>query len=152
MSTEVELLSLAAKAIGYRVKNSITNHRDEFIGIRVKADGKPSLSWNPLTDDGDALRLAIDLRIRIEHSAEPGDDIEGVWADNTCVYVNGDLCNGDRRKAAREAIVLVAAERGRAIPDCWNCLGTGREMVGSHGEYWDERCNHCGGTGIGEKP
>lgn len=37
-------------------------------------------------------------------------------------------------------------------PECWFCDGTGRVTVFSHGEDWTERCNHCGGTGNGEKP
>ena len=108
MSTDVELLSLAAKAIGYRVKNSITNHRDEFIGIRVKADGKPSLSWNPLTDDGDALRLAGELLLSV--SIDSGYTVVIDQRERTTYETAHGLV------ATRRAIVRAAAEIGRAMP------------------------------------
>jgi len=51
MGSDRELLTLAAKAAGY--------WDDEF----ECADRLPRFDWNPLTDDGDALRLAVLLNI-----------------------------------------------------------------------------------------
>ena len=75
-----ELLELAAKAAGLKLAE---------LGGRIviqEVDGQP-VYWNPLTDDGDALRLAVKLSISI---ISP-DNIESV----------------------RRAIVRAAAEIGR---------------------------------------
>lgn len=62
MKTERELLEFAAKAAGYDY---------EFgIGRRTDPDFNEYVAWNPLTDDGDALRLANKLRINIEHHSD----------------------------------------------------------------------------------
>ena len=54
-SSDKELLTLAAKAagVGYADKDG------KFIPFVPE-------TWNPLTDDGDALRLAVKLRIELE--------------------------------------------------------------------------------------
>lgn len=69
--------------------------------------GKP---WNPLKDDGDALRLAVKLRMDIAHFEQ------SVRADVTgfddCHELNGD----DASAATRRAIVRAAAEIGKAMP------------------------------------
>jgi hypothetical protein len=56
--TDRELLEFAAKAAGLRL--------DHLSGrvVRREADGQP-VYWNPLTDDGDALRLAVKRRFHI---------------------------------------------------------------------------------------
>ena len=55
-----ELLELAAKAAGFGIEN--------FLGgreiVRRDPDGQP-VYWNPLKDDGDALRLAVKLRLNL---------------------------------------------------------------------------------------
>ena len=64
--------------------------------------------WNPLTDDGDAFRLAVRLGLEIGSSyLNP-------------IYVNGDnwsvsepIKNSDPYAATRRAIVRAAAEIGR---------------------------------------
>ena len=58
--------------------------------------------WNPLTDDGDALRLAVTLRITVEQ----GDG----WSDagGWCTVYHSDH-GGDACAATRRAIVRVAA-------------------------------------------
>jgi hypothetical protein len=73
-----ELLELAAKACGFKIEGyALTGHA--FIG---------SLKlWNPITDDGDAFRLAFFLGIQIK------------WFG--------------KMEAVRRAIVRAAAEIGR---------------------------------------
>lgn len=98
-----ELLELAAKAAGYVIHG-------------FYEDGTPELDvgtvWNPLTDDGDALRLAVKLRldVNIEDEAQvtwwQGEDLESI-----CVPFEDDEC-----AAARRAIVRAAAEIGRSMP------------------------------------
>jgi hypothetical protein len=68
--------------------------------------------WNPLTDDGDALRLAVKLGLNIMQQpdcAEPWVDICGpdVEAD--------ELYGTDPFAATRRAIVRAAAEIGRVM-------------------------------------
>jgi hypothetical protein len=58
MMTDKEMLELAAKAAGYSCRIRTTK-----IGIeKFYVNGHV---WNPLTDDGDALRLAINLDIDV---------------------------------------------------------------------------------------
>jgi hypothetical protein len=76
--------------------------------------------WNPLTDDGDALRLATKLRIDLYHYAgamnhgEP-DYVQAVPCDGNpegaSVLENS---NQDPYAATRRAITRAAAELGRA--------------------------------------
>lgn len=64
MREDRELLELAAKAAGYEVL-------DGFVGftVRKKEVDLWPYAWNPLVDDGDALRLAAKLRMDIEHGS-----------------------------------------------------------------------------------
>jgi hypothetical protein len=95
--TDRELLELAAKAAGYWAA--------EF---NCPAN-LPHKNWNPLTDDGDALRLAVKLVMTIEQ-----------WSEGH-VYVGyrhpGNFEHERHRKdplaATRRAIVRAAAEIGR---------------------------------------
>ena len=57
MKTDRELLELAAKASGELTAS--------WIGNDAYFDGVLS-RWNPLTDDGDALRLAVKLGIGVQ--------------------------------------------------------------------------------------
>lgn len=58
--TDRELLELAAKAAG---KDIDQDRYDEEWGFAIRHMAK---WWNPLTDDGDALRLAVKLRLDIQ--------------------------------------------------------------------------------------
>jgi hypothetical protein len=55
--TDRELLEKAAKAAGIPLKADFSERFDYYM-----AD---PLMWNPLTDDGDALRLAVKLGIMV---------------------------------------------------------------------------------------
>lgn len=55
MTTDRELLEMAAKAARYQYAKH---------GGYIVVDGIPG-NWNPLTDDGDALRLAVKLEIEL---------------------------------------------------------------------------------------
>lgn len=96
--TDRELLELAAKAVGLYVKYPVEDHDDRLLGLKVKphrqAGRYTSVHWNPLTDDGDALRLAVKLNMSVE--------IE-MW-------------NEDKPAATRLAIVRAAAEVGKTLP------------------------------------
>lgn len=60
--TDRELLELAAKAAGYRLEWD--GHPDQWQPIYY--EGKTYHSFNPLTDDGAALRLAHSLEMTLE--------------------------------------------------------------------------------------
>lgn len=106
--TDRELLELAAKAAGY----DVTWLKDsQFIH-----DGDDW--WDPLTDDGHALRLAVRLQISIENECvsagcaycTKGDVVfEPVYSggDGSGGVVDADL------SAVRRAIVIAAASIGK---------------------------------------
>lgn len=101
--TDRELLEVAAKAAG-AVCDVIDG---EFICWR---DCQP---WNPLTDDGDALRLAVKLGLVLNLS--PRQDGRG----QTVVTYHGfskieEPCFDGELVAARRAIVRAAAAIGNA--------------------------------------
>lgn len=115
-----ELLKWAAKAAGYEVVSDAL--------ASSYGGGKPTLylshngpSWNPLTDDGDALRLAVKLNM-----------LAGIGECDCCAeahYQGGeepvrvrfssdfpDCEASDAFSATRRAIVRAAAEIGRNMP------------------------------------
>lgn len=100
-----ELLELAAKAAGIEGEWCDCTDCGEG-GILTPNDfGK---QWNPLTDDGDAFRLAVKLGLVLNLS--PREDCRG----QTVVTFNGlskigEPCYEGREQAARRAIVRAAA-------------------------------------------
>jgi len=110
--TDRELLELAAKAAGYGEVWSLDGYPDTFyIGPRYMGGDAQYRVWNPLIDDGDALRLAVKLQIDVNH----GDVIvvaERVWPAEVGV---AEPKQSDPYAATRRAIVRAAAEIGRAM-------------------------------------
>lgn len=111
-----ELLELAAKAAGlfddgYR---AVFRDGEGWVCIRP-ADDKCQFQsvWAPLTDDGDALRLAVKLGIAVLYVDFTG-EAEAKWDRGTCrlTEYGPDEIYG----AARRAIVRAAAEIGKAMP------------------------------------
>ena len=78
-----------------------------------KLSGTTREAWNPLTDDGDALRLmvklGIDFKIRNGVTWWDHHESDGV------VYWGYEQHNGDPLAATRRAIVRAAAEIGRGM-------------------------------------
>lgn len=101
-----ELLERAAKAAGY--KWSDYEFKGEY-GLQIIHPG-PIKNWNPLTDDGDALRLAMALRITVEQSLLETQAsayvLVGLKKEHF-VSVSGKVT---REEATRRAIVRAAAE------------------------------------------
>jgi hypothetical protein len=96
--TDRELLEMAAKAAGIAISEHIGIRHDYF------ADEITGKEWNPLTDDGDALRLAVKLGLQINaaiHSAS----MDG----NSWTAQAGER---DGYAATRRAIVRSAAAIG----------------------------------------
>lgn len=106
--TDRELLELAAKAAGVEQGAERTE-----CGISTTLpDGRHGYlpQWNPLTDDGDALRLAVRLGININFGNH--DDGSVVAFDFTGRFSDCEE-SGDPDTATRRAIVRAAAEIGK---------------------------------------
>jgi hypothetical protein len=102
-----ELLELAAKAAGMGAPVSICQ-----TGICFEwGEGY----WNPLTDDGDALRLAVKLGIAVQCHLHDGEGyaLAGAGQIPNAVDIRP---NDDPYAATRRAIVRAAAEIGRNMP------------------------------------
>lgn len=73
------------------------------------ADAISETNWNPLIDDGDALRLAVKLEISLEFAAK------ATWVklrDEVGTLTLGNIPhNNDPYATTRRAIVLAAAEK-----------------------------------------
>ena len=65
-----ELLELAAKAAGLHV--DVRSTIPGWLWVRESKTHGPYRLWNPLTDDGDALRLAVRLSIEVQPYRAPG--------------------------------------------------------------------------------
>lgn len=107
--TDHELLELAAKAAG-------------FIELRYEPDGTPRARnpngvggvWNPLADDGDALRLTVKLNIHLSpYGTETG---MTEWVIRDVAESFDEDYGTDPCAAARRAIVRAAADIGRLMP------------------------------------
>jgi hypothetical protein len=108
--TDRKLLEAAAKAAAielFAVFGPISN----FEGFRAeREDGD---TWNPLTDDGDALRLAVMLRLDI-FMAAPGSpdatvEVIAIHGKDEAPFAIETLDGGDPYAATRRAIVRAAA-------------------------------------------
>ena len=112
-----ELLEMAAKAVGKK----ITKYPDQDGKYRVfsgEDTGWGPGDWNPLMDDGDALRLAtsIGLRVQILLNDKP-ERTRVVFEDDDwiCSYTE---FHGERgaSESTRLAIVKAAADIGISMP------------------------------------
>jgi hypothetical protein len=107
--TDRELLELAAKAAEIRLYGFDDDEGRYFSNTDYG-------SWNPLTDDGDALRLAVKLELNVEYCrrwnaarviSNPDNGLAKSHAVN-----NHNL---DPYAATRRAIVMAAAEIGKTL-------------------------------------
>ena len=113
-----ELLVLAAKAAGIEISQWSNCQAGGFI-----SKGSPYLDswgdertrrdfWNPLTDDGDAMRLAVKLELEIcFNNQEEGTTVWCPAIGDWLPEKHGD----DPYAATRRAIVRAAAEIGRTM-------------------------------------
>lgn len=109
--SDQELLELAAKAAGVVGTYYAGVLNDEYVEgiVYIRSDGQQCV-WNPLADDGDALRLAVKLKIDVAHTNIHSPQVHALadlkvqeWEDSS-----KDPC-----AATRRAIVRAAAEIGR---------------------------------------
>ena len=103
--TDGELLEQAAKAIGLKYIKPAEGYGGEFgliAGIetlRSATDRCGATTWNPLADDGDALRLAVKL---------------GMFMRSIVKDIPRSEYDADPYAATRRAITRAAAEIGKA--------------------------------------
>ncbi len=127
--TDKELLELAAKAAVIQDFYYMSSER--YTGLRYpnpKHGTKPyhephQFDWNPLTDDGDALRLAVKLNMRVEINQRStvvywiADESEKSVYEYPDSVQNADyeIQHINQDKATRRAIVRAAAEIGKEM-------------------------------------
>lgn len=110
-----ELLELAAKAAGLKIDKSpyngggIGNDGFDMLG-NVVLDWHNGVTWNPLTDDGDAFRLAAKLELNIEFGHIGSAVLVGNSREKYVDHGNDVL------RATRRAVVRAAAAIGRTAP------------------------------------
>ena len=85
---------------------------DELTKLAAEAFGNPPAGFSPLTDDGDALRLAVKLEIRIDWGAF---DVVAIEFDADAVArepKGTDPYAATRRAIVRAAAALAESEQG----------------------------------------
>lgn len=120
--TDIELVEMAAKAAGIKYdQESAKPHpkSDMWFGLWLLFDREPSeydrRYWNPLADDGDALRLAVKLGMVVYIDTHP----EGrkCTEAKSETFAEGGIAifnhGSDPYAATRRAIVLAAANIGK---------------------------------------
>lgn len=118
-----EMLEMAAKAAGIAVVRSRLHDpacQDFLIRGSVRNPSQGLGPWNPLADDGDALRLAVKLNIGVrshgpDHWQQPNVAV-ALWnfgdKAGRVTVEHGD----DTQRATRRAITRAAAAVGEAMP------------------------------------
>lgn len=110
---ERELLGLAAKAVGMNADEAMWHPRAGFVWVK-RVDGiRKENAWNPLTDDGDALRLAVKLKLHIGLESHT---VSAWESDKFGNFQTEVLSHRGDEAATRRAIVRAAAEVGKAMP------------------------------------
>lgn len=122
--TDRDLLELAAKAAGYTLVWG-----DEYIVdgenidctdlpyVRSNQQDEADWYWNPLEDDGDALRLAVKLEITpSKHEDTVVASRSAIWRSGSAHCSFWEPSGDDPCSATRRAITRAAAEIGKAMP------------------------------------
>lgn len=113
MNTDSELLEMAAKAAGIKALRDPYGFLRNCTGCDPAQNIFSAPMWSPLTDDGDAMRLAVKLRLDVStvdiggsEQIEVAGPFDGFFSED----VGSDPC-----AATRRAIVRAAAEIGRSM-------------------------------------
>ncbi|MDD2341581.1 MAG: hypothetical protein PHV54_01655 [Tolumonas sp.] len=104
--TNKELLELAAKSVGVKLE-----YRQDCGAHYYNNPETGRERWNPLEDDGQALRVAVKLRLQVS----PNDYDTMVNARLPLHITAVETHNNDQYAATRRAIVRVAADIGRSL-------------------------------------
>lgn len=115
-----KLLELAAKACGAKWSDYSDGSTDHWM---MQAKSGSWINWNPLINDGDALRVAVQLQLTVcnEHVSAGA-----AYCTDACgdlIYPVADSGNHEPEvipedyAATRRAIVLAAAQIGKAMQE-----------------------------------
>ena len=116
--TDRELLELAALASGISASWDCDPEivvRSEGMFLNGERSPDNSKYWNPLTDDGDALRLAVKLHIDFKCYSETVRTWVGDPVAQKVIASIEELTKTDPYAATRRAIVRAAAEIGKSM-------------------------------------
>lgn len=105
--TDRELLEAAAKAAGYGVEIVSSREQHGTVGFYMKPD---LLWWDPLTDDGDALRLAVKLGLEVSHNSFGNvivDHYTRPESQKVVLAHGANPCAATRRAIVRAAAAMV---------------------------------------------
>lgn len=121
--TDREMLELAAKAAEWQLcgyswigENEDDDECEILESAFVKTNPEQELAtkWNPLTDDGDALRLAVSLGFIVDIDTEE----HYTEIEFTSNYEDKSASEGhgfDATEATRRAITIAAAKIGKEM-------------------------------------
>ena len=106
--SDKELLERAARAAGIALGDW---YGDTYQTLHDTPQDTDGFLWNPLTNDGDALRLAVILHLDINVYPKSG-EVGAVWHNSgkTVRRCFETVTNDDWATATRRAIVRAAAE------------------------------------------
>ena len=110
MSNDRELLEMAAKAAGIDIEPGYGHAGSPESEMFFQDDQGFCQSWNPLTDDGDALRLAVKLSLNVSIYYDCG----MCFADDE-IEQHAETNRDDPYAATRRAIVRAASEIERSM-------------------------------------
>ncbi|MGL5397955.1 MAG: hypothetical protein ACRDBQ_22195 [Shewanella sp.] len=100
--TDKELIELAARTYVDKCWHDDAEYMQAFL-----------TRWSPLTDDGDALRLAVMLGFVIDRNPSGTIIYAGLW--DSAKLEGVDVENGESIEATRRAIVRAAAQIGKEM-------------------------------------
>ncbi len=115
--TDREMLELAAKAAEWQLcgYSWIGQNEDddeceilESAFVKTHPEQELATKWNPLTDDGDALRLAVRLHMQVSVTTES-------CRAETLPCLGVRVNDSDENLATRRAVVMAAAAVGREM-------------------------------------
>lgn len=116
--SDIQLLKDAAKAAGWLVvgeTNKMVCSENDLAkgGLCIRTGEGFDSFWNPLTDDGDALRLAVKLKLDLHHDMNE-EPYVSVWIRPETKYFNLEYTD-DVFADTRRAIVRASAEIGKTL-------------------------------------
>lgn len=116
MTNDQELLEAAAKAAGIDAAFH-PEPGDEGMWLKGARSPDNSKYWNPLNDDGDALRLAVSLGMNIDTQAGKVDCEFYVKRNgfDEWIYAETAMMDSPPIEVVRRAIVETAAKIGAAL-------------------------------------
>ena len=104
--TDKELLELAAKASGIEYQWMVDSH-----GIPYMHNLENGYEFDPLNNDGDAFRLAVQLEMLVD----PVNRVVAGYSSDICIDIDPNEQEEDSYGAVRKAIVRAAAEIGKGM-------------------------------------